>query len=57
MYLLTEWEGRTENIRVEVMTYGLSTATSVCHDLVPNIFLSGSIKLSQSAFYYMTTKC
>ena len=46
LYLLTEWEGWTENIWVEVMTYGPSAATSVRHDRVPIIFPSCSNKLS-----------
>ena len=46
LYLLTEWESRTENIWVEVMTYGPSAATSARHDLVPNVLPSGSNKLS-----------
>ena len=41
MYLLTEWEGRTENIWPEVMAYGPSAARSVRLDRGPNIFLSG----------------
>ena len=32
MYLLTEWEGRTENIWREVMAYGPSAARSVRPD-------------------------
>ena len=46
LYLLTEWEGQTENIWVEVMTYGPSAATSARHDRVPNVLPSGSNKLS-----------
>ena len=36
---------------------GPSATTSVRHDRVPNFFPSGSNKLNQNEFHYMTTKC
>ena len=47
MYLLTEWEGRTEKYWLEVRAYGPRCARSVPPDREPNIFPSGPTLLSQ----------